>query len=150
MDPNVMDTSPRQVKAQVAEVSDFIPGGNRWNQSVNNLANRPHKFQPTAPREVICYCCGKTGHIARNCPQKPPPNTCGPWVRQGQCCPQQGPSRTCQNRTEEQEEPLNVRAVCDDRPAEERAREWLSNVENKDKEVKNHILHQIMGSEQGF
>ena len=74
----------------------------------------------------------------------------GPWVGQGQRRPQQGPSRARQNTTEEQEEPSNVRAVCDDRPAEERAREWLSNVANEDEEVKNHILHQIMGSEQGF
>ena len=74
----------------------------------------------------------------------------GPWVGQGQRCLQQGPSQTHQNRTEEQEEPSNVRTVCDDRPAEERARDWLSNVANEDKEVKNHILSQIMGSKQGF
>ena len=72
----------------------------------------------------------------------------GPWVGQGQRRPQPGPSRTRQNRMEE--EPSNVRAVCDDRPAEERAREWLTNVANEDEEVKNHILSQIMGSEQGF
>ena len=149
-DPNAMDTSPGRVKARVAEVDDFMPGGNRWPQSVNNPANRPNKFQPAKPREVICYCCGNTGHIARNCPQKPPSNMRGPWVGQRPRQPQQGPSRTRQNRTEEQEEPSNVRAVCDDRPAEERAREWLSNVANEDEEVKNHILHQIMGSEQGF
>ena len=149
-DPNVMDTSPGRVTARVAEVGDFMPGGNRWPQSVNNPANRPNKFQPAKPREVICYCCGNAGHIARNCPQKPPPNMRGPWVGQGQRRPQQGPSRTRQNRTEEQEEPSNVRAVCDDRPAEERAKEWLSNVANEDEEVKNHILHQIMGNEQGF
>ena len=149
-DPNAMDTSPGQIKVRVAEVEDFMRGGNRWPQSVNNPANRPNKFQPAKPREVICYCCGNAGHIARNCPQKPPPNMRGPWVGQGQRRPQQGPSRTRQNRTEEQEEPSNVRAICDDRPAEERAREWLSNVANEDEEVKNHILHQIMGSEQGF
>ena len=149
-DPNAMDTSPGRVKARVAEVDDFMRGGNRWPQSVNNPANRPNKFQPAKPREVICYCCGNVGHIARNCPQKPPPNMHGPWVGQGQRRPQQGPSRTGQNRTEEQEEPSNVRAVCDDRPAEERARDWLSNVANEDEEVKTHILSQIMGSKQGF
>ena len=70
---------------------------------------------------------------------------------QGQRRPQQGPSRTRQNRAEEEaEENTNVRAVRDDRPAEERAREWLSNIANKDEDIKNHILHQIMGSEQGF
>ena len=149
-DPNAMDTSPGRIKACIAKVDDFMPGGNRWPQSVNHPVNRPNKFQPAKPREVICYCCGKAGHIARNCPQKPLPHMRGPWVGQGQWRPQQRPSRTRQNRTEEQEEPSNVRAVCDDRPAEERAREWLSNVANEDEEVKNHILHQIMGSEQGF
>ena len=149
-DPYAMDTSPGRVKARVAEVGDFMPGGNRWPQSVNNPANRPNKFQLAKPREVICYCCGNAGHIARNCPQKPPPNMRGPWVGQGQRHPQQGPSRTHQNRTEEQEEPSNVRAVCDDRTAEERARDWLSRVANEDEEVKNHVLQQIMGNEQGF
>ena len=91
-DPYAMDTSPGRVKARVAEVGDFMPGGNRWPQSVNNPANRPNKFQPAKPREVICYCCGNAGHIARNCPQKPPSNTRGPWVGQGQRRPQQGPS----------------------------------------------------------
>ena len=149
-DPNTMDTSPGRVKVRVAKVSDFMPKGNRWPQSVNNLANRPNKFQPAKPREVICYCCGKVGHIARNCPQKPPPNMHGPWGGQGQRRPQQGPSRTQRNEVEEEEEPSNVRAVCNDRPAEERVRDWLANVANEDEEVKNHILHQIMGSEQGF
>ena len=149
-DPYTMDTSPGRVKAQVAEVEDFMRRGNRWPQSVNNPANRPNKFQPAKPREVICYCCGSAEHITRNCPQKPPSNLRGPWVRQGQCRPQQGPSRTHQNRMEDQEEPSTVRAVCDDHPTEERAKEWLSNVANEDEEVKNHILHQIMGSEQGF
>ena len=149
-DPYAMDTSPGQVKARVAEVDDFMRRGNRWPQSVNNPANRPNKFQTAKPREVICYCCGNAGHIARNCPQKPPSNMHSPWVGQGQRWPQQGPSRTRQNRTEEQEEPSNVRAVCDDRTTEERARDWLSNVANEDEEVKNHILSQIMGNEQGF
>ena len=148
-DPNAMDTSPGQVKARVMEVSNSMPGGNRWPQSVNNPANRPNKFQPAKPREIICYCCGNPGHIAHNCSQKPPPNLRGPWVGQGSRCPQQGPSRTRRKETEE-EEPSNVRAVCDNHPTEERAREWLSNVANEDEDVKNHILHQIMGSEQGF
>ena len=148
-DPHAMDTSPGQVKARVTEVDDFMRGGNRWPQSVNNLANRPNKFQPAKPREVICYCCGNTGYITRNCLQKPPSNMRGPWVGQGQHQPQQGPSRTRQNRMEEQEEPSNMGAICNDRPAEERAWDWLSNVANED-EVKNHILSQIMGSEQGF
>ena len=43
-----------------------------------------------------------------------------------------------------------MRAVCDDRTAEERARDWLSSVANEDEEVKNHVLQQIMGNEQGF
>lgn len=51
---------------------------------------------------------------------------------------------------EDQEEPANVRAVCDDHPPEEQAQAWLMNVVNEDEEVKNHILQQIMGSEQGF
>ena len=83
-DPYAMDTSPGRVKVRVAEVDDFTRGGNRWPQSINNLANRPNKFQPAKPREVICYCCGNAGHIARNCPQKPPSNMHGPWVRQEQ------------------------------------------------------------------
>ena len=118
-DPNAMDTSPRRVKVRVAKVSDFMPGGNRWPQSINNPANRPNKFQPMKPREVICYCCGNPGHIACNCLQKLT-NVRGPWVGQGSRRPQQGPSRTQHNETEE-EEPSNVRAVCDDCPAEERA-----------------------------
>ena len=150
-DPNVMDTSPGRVKARVATNEDFAPGGNRWSQAVNHPANQANKYQATKSREVICYHCSKPGHIARNCPQKTPFANRGPWMGQGQRRPQQGPSRTRQNRVEEEtEESANVRAVCDDRPAEERVREWLSSIANKDEEVKNHILHQIMGNEQGF
>ena len=115
-DPYAMDTSPGRVQARVAEVDDYFKGGNRWKQSVNNPANRS---QNRGSREVICYNCNCPGHIARNCPQKPPANMRGPWVGQGQRRPPPGPSRTRQNRTEEQEESTNVRAVCDDRPPEE-------------------------------
>ena len=119
MDLNAMDMSPGQIKGCVAEVSDFTPGGNRWHQSVNNLANRPNKFQPAKPREVICYCCGNAGHIAHNCPQKPPPNLQGPWVGQSQRQPQQGPSCMHWQEVDVEEEKTNIQAVCDDRPAEE-------------------------------
>ena len=45
-DPYAMDTSPGRVQARVAEVEDYFnKGGNRWNQSVNNPANRPNKPQ---------------------------------------------------------------------------------------------------------
>ena len=84
LDPNAMDTSPGRIKGCVAEVGDFMLGGPRWHQSVNNPANRPNKFQPAKLREGICYCCGNVGHITCNCPQKPPPNMCGPWVSQNQ------------------------------------------------------------------
>ena len=73
----------------------------------------------------------------------------GPWVGQGQQRPQQGPSRTRRQEVEE-EESSNIRAVCDDHPPEEQASEWLTGIANENKEVKNHILQQIMGTEGGF
>ena len=53
LDQYAMDTSPGHVKAWVTEISDYMPGGNHWHQSVNNWANRPNKFQPKGPREVF-------------------------------------------------------------------------------------------------
>ena len=113
-----MDTSPGCVQARVAKVDDYLPGGNQWNQSINNPANRPNRIQNRGPREVINYNCNQPGHIARNCPQKPPSNMWGPWVGQGQCHSPPGPSCTHQNEMEDQET-TNVRAVCNDRPPEE-------------------------------
>ena len=65
--PYAMDTSPGCVQARVAEVDNYLPGGNQWSQSVNNPANRLNKN-----RGPICYNCNQPGHIAHNCPQKPP------------------------------------------------------------------------------
>ena len=58
-----MDTSPRQMHARLAEAKDFTPGGNRWGQVVAN----PKRAQNNI-REVICFSCNKTRHIAHNCP----------------------------------------------------------------------------------
>ena len=69
--------------------------------------------------------------------------------RQGPRCPQQGPSCAHRNETDE-EERQDIRAVCNDCPAEEQASAWLTNIANEDKEVKNHVLQQIMGTEGGF
>ena len=60
-----MDTSPGRTRAHVAEAEDFLLGGNRWGQAVAN----PKRAQNNV-REVICFGCNKTGHIAHNCPQK--------------------------------------------------------------------------------
>ena len=83
-DPYAMDTSPGRIQARVAEVDDYLKGGNRWGQSVDNPANRPNKPPNRGPREVICYNCNYPGHIARNCPQKSPANLTRPWTGQGQ------------------------------------------------------------------
>ena len=74
----------------------------------------------------------------------------GLWVGQNQWQSQQGPSRTCWQEVETEEEQTNVRAVCDDRPTEEPAQNWLTNIANKDEDMKNHVLQQIMGTEGGF
>ena len=60
-----MDTPPGRMCTRLAEVEDFLPGGNRWGQAVAN----PKRAQNDI-REVICFNCDKKGHIARNCPQK--------------------------------------------------------------------------------
>ena len=60
-----MDMSPGQMRARLVEAEDLLPGGNRWGQAVAN----PKRAQNNI-REVICFGCNKTGHIARNCPQK--------------------------------------------------------------------------------
>ena len=60
-----MDTSPGRTQARLTEAEDFLPGGNRWGQVVANSKRAQNNI-----REVICFSCNKTGHIARNCPQK--------------------------------------------------------------------------------
>ena len=60
-----MDMSPGHTRARLAEAEDSLPGGNRWGQAVAN----PKRAQNNI-REVICFGCNKTGHIAHNCPQK--------------------------------------------------------------------------------
>ena len=50
----------------------------------------------------------------------------------------------------DEEERQDIRAVCNDCPSKERAQSWLTNIANKDEEVKNHVLQQIMGTEGGF
>ena len=91
-------------------------------------------------REVICFSCNKTRHIARNCLQKQqrPHQQC-----QWQPCP--GPGRYQQAKAEDNHE--QVRVVCDDRTPEQRAQDWLSNIANKQDDVKELVMQQVLGGE---
>ena len=86
-----MDTSPGRTRAHLAEADNFIPGGNRWGQAVAN----PKRAQNNI-REVICFGCNKTRHIARNCPQRQQQPR-----QQRQWQPRPGPSRNRQAEAEE-------------------------------------------------
>ena len=130
-----MDTSPRRMRARLAEADDFIPGGNRWGQAVAN----PKRAQNNV-REVICFGCDKMGHIARNCPQK---QQCPHQQHQWQ--PRAGPSHNRQ--TEVDENHKQVQAVCDDCTPEQRAQDWLSNITNEQDDVKELIMQQVLGGE---
>ena len=132
-----MDMSPGQTRARLAEAKDFLPGGNRWGQAVAN----PKQAQNNV-REVICFGCNKTGHIARNCPQK--------QQRPRQQCqwqPHPGPSHNRQIEVEENHK--QVRAVCDDRTPEQRAQDWLSNIANEQDNVKELVMQQVLGGGNG-
>ena len=130
-----MDMSPGRTCAQLAEAEDFLPGGNRWGQAVAN----PKRAQNNI-REVVCFGCNKTGHIARNCPQKQqqPRQQC-------QWQPRPGPSHNRQTEVEENHE--QVRAVCDDCTPEQRAQDWLSNITNEQDYVKELVMQQVLGGE---
>ena len=132
-----MDTSPRRTRTRLAEVEDFILGGNRWGQVVAN----PKRAQNNI-REVICFGCNKTGHITRNCPQKQqqPHQQC-------QWQPHPGSSRNRQTEVEENHE--QVRAVCDDHTPEQRAQDWLSNIANEQDNIKELIMQQVLGGGEG-
>ena len=130
-----MDTLPGRTHARLAEAEDFLPGGNRWGQVVAN----PKRAQNNV-REVICFGCNKTGHIARNCPQKQQRSR---QQHQWQPCP--GPSHN--HQTEVEENHKQVRAVCDDRTPEQRAQDWLSNIANEQDDVKELIMRQVLGGE---
>ena len=130
-----MDTSPGRTHARLAEAEDFLPGGNRWGQAVAN----PKRAQNDI-REVICFNCDKKGHIARNCPQKQQRSH-----QQRQWQPRPGPSHNRQANAEETHK--QVRAVCDDRTPEQRAQDWLSNIANKQDDVKELVMQQVLGAE---
>ena len=126
-----MDTSPSRTRARLAEVEDFLPGGNRWGQAAAN----PRRAQNDI-REVICFNCNKKGHIACNCLQKQ-------QRRQWQPCP--GLSQNRQANAEETHE--QVRVVCDDHTPEQRAQDWLSNIANEQDDVKELVMQQVLGGE---
>ena len=128
-----MDTSPRHTQARLAEEEDFLPGGNRWGQAAANP-----KRASNNPREVIYFGCNQKGHIACNCPQKQQQSQ-----RQWQPCP--GPSRNRQAEVEATHE--QVRAVCDDCTPKQRAQDWLSNIANKQDDVKELVMQQVLGGD---
>ena len=165
-----MDTSPGQTCARLAEAEDFMPGGNRWGQAVAN----PKRAQNNV-REVICFGCNQSGHIAHNCPQKQqrPRQQCQWQPRQWQ--PRQWqprqwqprqwqprqwqprqwqprqwqpcPGPSCNRQTEVKSNHKQVRAVCDDRTPEQRAQDWLSNIANEQDDMKELIMQQVLGGE---
>ena len=59
--------------------------------------------------------------------------------------PHPGPSRNRQAEVENNHE--QVRAVCDDRTPEQRAQDWLSNIANKQDDVKELVMQQVLGAE---
>ena len=132
-----MDTSPRQTHARLTEAEDFLPGGNRWGQAVAN----PKRAQNNI-REVICFGCNKTGHIACNCPQK---QQC--THQQCQWQPRPGPSHTCQTEAEENHEQVHM--VCDDCTPEQRAQDWLSNIANEQDDINELVMQQVRGGGEG-
>ena len=91
-------------------------------------------------REVICFGCNKTGHIAHNCPHKQQQPR-----QQRQWQPRPGPSHNRQ--TEVNNNHKQVRAVCDDCTPEQRAQDWLSNIANEQDNIKELIMQQVLGGE---
>ena len=137
---NVMDTMPGRMHARMAEAEDFLPGGYRWGQATANPNNQ--RWMQGNNREVICFNCNKPGHIACNCPhnQQQP-------QQQHQWQPHPGPSHTCQSKVNENHE--QVCTVCNDRTAEQRAQDWLSNIANKQDDIKELVMQQVLGGGDG-
>jgi hypothetical protein len=127
-----MDTSLGMTWARLVGEEDLQTKGSRYQQ----LQNRCNRNAPDErPREVLCYCCQKPGHMIKDCPQPP---------QQKQWYPRQNDSQGHQVEslgTDENEQ--IARLVSDNRTPQPKAKDWLQSVANEDDNVKDIIMQKL-------
>ena len=61
----------RDIKSSIGKKIDILSKQIKDSQARQNMKHQPQKeFVRTALKDIVCYKCGETGHISRNCPQK--------------------------------------------------------------------------------
>jgi hypothetical protein len=153
-DSNAMDTSPGRTRARIAEAEDFLPGGNRYEQRVGGSREGGYPRGPVqkdGQRKVLtCFFCRKPGHFARDCQQKRYGNQGPQRTNQGPPRNNQIPARTRQTNQETGGTIRSIvddRSVIDDRDPQQCATNWLSGVANKNDDVKDIVMQELMGRE---
>jgi hypothetical protein len=126
-DPNAMDTSPGRVRARLTRAKELQARDSKYTPTQGKGWNR--NTPARGPREVLCYHCQKPEHMIRDFPQPP---------QQRQWPQRQNTSQGQLIETDENEQ--IARLVVDDRTPQQKAKEWLEGVANKDDNVKDIVM----------